>query len=260
VVDEFSLMFHLPSREGWAELVKDLGLDHGQAHELDLALRHIDEDLRTIAEDQRRLGSRDDRMARLNRIARALFTLEEELGPGGARIGDVLPFNSLEAIGRGLSYTAMEETLGRPLTEPGLGEALKEEAFARIAQIEERFDCQRHAVGLNHGSALLAHLLASINGPVRTWFDFHRLDKGGRATDPEHEYVILVLSRASRAVVGRGPTAIAGGAFQALCAGVFAQCGLESDSLEKAVKKVLSRRRRQRAQPGKVLTHRATVT
>jgi hypothetical protein len=242
MADKTSFRFKLPSPKGQAEIIRDLRLSTTQANELDVALRHISADLCDAQEVTRRLGTRKDRVARLTRIKKALFALEEELARSGTKLREVIPSASLEALGRASSYTAMEKAVGGPLPTRGLAQVLAEDNFTRVAEIEGFFDFERGAIGLKYGPALLAHLLASINEPIRAWFLLNGPNRGGRPSNPERQHVIGTLAEASRNILGRRATATAGGRFQRLCAAVFDRCGLDSTGLTEAVERVLTKR------------------
>ena len=68
---------------------------------------------------------------------------------------DLLPFDTLEAGGEFMSYSAMEAAPGRELQSPDLVGAVEslaaEDARFRIADVEQRFGYQRKAPGLKHG-------------------------------------------------------------------------------------------------------------
>ena len=161
-----SQVFTFPPPEEWSGLVRDLKLEPGQEHELRLTLRHVDEDLRNF---RMRFDDREPRkelVRRLKRVAKALSALDDEIQRWHKTMTDFLPFDALEAIGLTMSYSAMEAARNKQIPSRDVkGEVDRlgaGNAAIRIAEIEERFDCERKALGLKHGPELLAHLIESI--------------------------------------------------------------------------------------------------
>jgi hypothetical protein len=168
---------------------------------------------------------------------------------------DFLPLDTLEEIGLLMSFTAMEASLKReiPSRDPEsdieslAGDdpdfritQIADHSDFRIAQIEQRVEFQRKAIGLKHGPELLRYAIERINQPIKTWFELDRLNRGGRPTkNPARDLLLLRLAERAQAILGRRPTATAGGRFVRLCADVVVACGLDDRGIERAVEKAL---------------------
>jgi hypothetical protein len=256
----------------------DLSLTQAQAVALTATIWHVDEDLKTFRTRFKGREPRPELVRRLRRMAKVLGELQDEIRRQPNTMSDFLPFDTLEAIGEIMSFSAMEAALGKKLAsrdpEGGVKEAVKrlaadasaariaeieaaqgggvEEAVkplvagssdVRIAEIEARFDYQRKALGLKHGPELLAHLVDRITRPIQVWLELDRRNRGGRPSDLVRDYVLIRLLEAAPEVLGSRATATAGGKFVRLCTGVFNVCGLSTDGLEKAVERILKQRR-----------------
>jgi hypothetical protein len=55
----------------------------------------------------------------------------------------------------------------------------------------------------------------------------------------ERDYLLLRVAEAAPAVIGRRPTATAGGRFVRLCAAVVVACGFDGLGVERAVEKAI---------------------
>jgi hypothetical protein len=245
--------FHLPTQEAFDELIRDQELDDEQADKLLLVLRDVNEDLKEHRKRLERGKPGPELVRRFKRIAKVLNELEYELDRLSKAMTDFLPLDpleenglltTLEQIGLLMSFTAMEAALKREIRSRDAESYIKSVAGDhpdfRIAQIEERFEYQRQAIGLNHGPELLRYAIERINQPIKTWFELDRLNRGGRPRkNPARDLLLLRLAEAGRAIIGRRPTATAGGRFVRLCAAVVVRCGLDDQGIERAVEKAL---------------------
>jgi len=133
-------------------------------------------------------------------------------------INDFLPADTQEEIGMLVSFSAMEAALKREIRTPELGSEienlLSECPDFRMAQLEDRLLTRRQARGLEHGGELLVHFVERINQPIKTWIELDRRNRGGRPTkNVARDFLLFRLAEAAPAVIGRRPTATAGGRF-----------------------------------------------
>jgi hypothetical protein len=245
-----ALIFRLASPQKLKRELGDLSLTQAQAHALDLTLRHVDEDLKTFSTRFKDREPRPELVRRLRRMGKILGELQDEIRYQPNTMLDFLPFDTQEAIGEIMSFSAMEAALGKMLAsrdpQGGVKEAvmrLADRSDVRIAEIEARFDYQRKALGLKHAPELLVHLVERINRPIQVWLELDRRNRGGRPSDAVRDYVLIGLVEATPEVLGSPATATARGKFVRLCAGVFHACGLNTDGLEKAIERILKQRR-----------------
>jgi hypothetical protein len=210
-------------------------------------------------------------------MGKILGELQDEIRRQQNTMSDFLPSDTLEAIGEIMSFSAMEAALGKKLAsrdaqggvkeaverhaadgsdvriakievaQGGVKDAVKRLAAAgpdvRIAEIEARFEYQRKTLGLKQGPELLAHLVERIIRPIQIWLELNRRPGGGRPSDAVRDHVVIRLVEAAPEVLGSRATATAGGKFVRLCTGVFNACGLNSEGLEKAIERILKKRK-----------------
>jgi hypothetical protein len=240
-----SQAFTFPSPEEWSGLVRDLKLEPGQEHELRLTLHHVDEDLKNFRMRFDDKQPRKELVRRLKRVAKALSALDDEIQRWHKTMTDFLPFDTLETIGLTMSYSAMEAALNEQIPSrdvKGVVERLRVgDAAVRIAEIEERFDYQRKAIGLKRGPELLAHLIESINRPIKSWLELDRCNHGGRPSNVTRDYLLFRLAESAREILGDKPTTTANGPFHRMCGYVFPACGLDAEGLEKAIERTLKK-------------------
>jgi hypothetical protein len=236
--------FHRPTPEEFDVLVRDQKLDDLQAHELGLVLYHVDEDLKEYRKRREGRKPRRDLVRRLGRFADLLNKLEYEIDRSRNTMADFLPLDALEEIGLLTSYGAMEAALNREIRSHDLRSEIEsltaDDPDFRMAQIEERLEYQRQAIGLKDGHELLAYLIKKINQPIKAWFELDRLNRGGRPTkNLARDLLLFRLAEAAHVVIGRRPTATASGRFVRLCADVVLACRLERRGIERAVEKAI---------------------
>jgi hypothetical protein len=214
-----TLVFRLPSPQELKQELGDLSLTQAQAVALELTLQHVDEDLKTFRTRFEGRKPRPELVRRLRRMGKILGELQDEIRRQRNTMSDFLPFDTQEAIGEIMSFSAMEAALGKKLAsrdpqggvkeavmrladrsdvriaeieaeQEGLKEALKRLAAdgsdVRIAEIEARFEYQRKTLGLKHTPELLAHLVDRIYRPIQVWLELDRRNRGGRPSDAAH--------------------------------------------------------------------------
>lgn len=236
-----------PGPSDWKALVRDLELSASGAHQLELTLRHLIADLDNFDRSAKERGPRDILVTRLKRLGSAMTALEDEIRRSKHLMIKFLPSDSLQAIGELMSYSALEKALDVEIQSPNLNASLGKATGAsgnlRITDIEQAYLYQRQTLGLKRGPELLEYLVNKINAPMTAWMALNSLNKGGRSANFLRQVVILYLADASLQIIGKKPTSTAGGAFITLCTRVFYKLGLEAHGLEKAIERVLKKRR-----------------
>ena len=211
--------FRRPTAEEFDALVREQKLDGLQAHELRLVLYHVDEDLKENRQRREGRTPRRELVRRFRKVADLLSDLEYEIDRSRKSMADFLPHEALEEIGLLMSYGATEAALNREIRSRDLrleieGLTAGDPDF-RMAQIEERLEYQRQAIGLKNGPELLLYMIKTINRPIKAWFEVDRLNQGGRPPkNLERDYLLLRLAERAPAIIGRRPTATARGRFR----------------------------------------------
>jgi len=239
--------FRLPDPEAWTTLVRDLGLDDTQAHELALVLRHMAADIEAFNSRVRSAQDRFMAVDALKEIERAFTKLEAVLDKHDARLAEILPSDSLEALGRLMSHEAIEAALDIDLPTPGLTALIETSgndsgSDLRAVDIDAHFSYVRQSFGLRRGPELLRHSLKQIADPMREWISANSENDGGRPGNAVREYVIIYLANTSETTIGRMASATANGPFSKLCSAVFAACGLPTSGIEPAIERALKKR------------------
>jgi hypothetical protein len=238
--------FQSPTPEAFADIVCDHNLDELQAHELGLVLYHVDEDLKAHSNSLRKSKPRPELVRRLKRIAKILSDLEYEMRRYEKTLNDFLPADAREEIGVLMSFSGMESALNTEIRTRELRSEIEslssEDAAFRMSQLEDRLLHRRQARGLESGGRLLLHVVERVNRPIKAWLELDRRNRGGRPTkNLARDLLLFRLAEAAPDVVGRKPTATAGGPFVRLCSAVAVACGLEDRGIERAAEKAIKR-------------------
>ena len=183
---------------------------------------------------------------RLKIVDKSFERLHTDLTQYCKTLGDVLPFDTLQASGELLSYGAIESALGRKIPGRNLLRDIEEQfagrADLRAAEIEELRAYERQALGLNEGPALIAYIVGALHRPIRAWLEIEKGNRGGRPADLPRVVLLIGLANAAPDILGAKPTATAKGRFMRLCAAVCQACGFDNSGIEEAVERLLRKR------------------
>jgi hypothetical protein len=109
-----------------------------------------------------------------------------------------------------------------------------------MRQLEDRLVVWRQTRGIENGGELLMHFVETINQPIKTWIELDQRNLGGRpAKNLARDFLLFRLAEAAPAVIGRRPTATAGGRFVRLCRAAVVACGFDDLGIERAVEKAI---------------------
>ena len=218
--------FKLPSDRDLAKIGAEFQLNVAQARELELALRHAQEDLKGFFRNRIGRAQSAQIVDRLKSFRDKLGALIKTISSDVQSFNDTLPFDAREAIADGASAELILATTGREVLKDG-----KRLAYAS------------HAAGLLHGASLLAEQLRRVKAPVDRFFDSYASDTGGRLPDYVRQRLIVALADAAPAILGRRATGATRGPFIRLVTEVINECGLDDTGVEKAVERVLKSRK-----------------
>jgi hypothetical protein len=238
--------FTPPGDEEILAIVQEFQLTREQANELDLVLRHAKEDIEGFLRTQAKRKPRAELVRRLKIVDKSFERLHTDLTRYCKTLGDVLPFDTLQASGELLSYGAIESALNRKIPGRNLLREI-EEQFAgredlRAAEIEELRAYERQALGLNEGPALIAYIVGALHRPIRAWLEIEKGNRGGRPADLPRLVLLIGLAKAAPDILGAKPTATANGRFMRLCAAVCQAYGFDNSGIEEAVERLLRKR------------------
>ena len=153
----------------------------------------------------------------LKNFEKALRRLRDECRRSADLMHDFLLHDTLEYVGRSLTFSAMGEALGKNVIPRNFDEKIKVKRSVgeRITlEFMEEFSLpSREALGLNQGHVLLTHFIERIHQPLARWIEMKSLDKGGRPVDVARSYVIYQLAEAAPDIIGKPATVATTGRF-----------------------------------------------
>ena len=239
-----------PSEEVLEEIARNLKLDKGQLHELRLVLGHIVLDVEhyvKIAADRK---SKPLRVKRLKKINSLLTALIAELAQQPESLLDVLPNDTLEYIGQGLSLSTMAETLSKGVYPKDIDRKLNSEEFRgetlSVEKVENMTLKKRSALGLLYGPKLLVNYLTKVHAPLKRLADAANLSVGGRKKNYARNHLVYWLAFMSEEILSKEASINTEGRFVELCSLVMEACGLDPDGVDKLVPRVVPKARADR--------------
>jgi hypothetical protein len=232
-----------PATEAWQNIVRDFQLTPAQA---DMLKFTVEDALQGISSYRAKLKSQPTRPLLINRLQsfeKALARLHDECRRSADLMHDFLPHDTLEYVGRSLTFAAMAEALGKNVIPPNIDHKIevKRSAGERITLefMEEFSRPSREALGLRLGHVILSQLVERIHGPLAKWIELKRFDKGGRAAGFARRYLIYRLAKATPEIIGKPATVSVTGTFADLCTSVAQACSLPETGLAKAIPAVV---------------------
>jgi hypothetical protein len=153
-----------------------------------------------------------------------------------------------ESLGELLSHEGFEQLIQ---TSPGYRiscrfpsareDILRDDGLYRA--YEQEMLPRRIGLAKERTSRLLNALAHTLNEPLARFLEVERQNKGGTPDKLYRNYVIQELIPIYETVHGKSPTTTPGGGFATMCELVLGAIGIETDGLEKAVGRVLGRRK-----------------
>jgi hypothetical protein len=240
-----------PEPESWANIVRDCKLTNAQANTLEITLQGALDDIDRYYSKLQNRPSRDVLVKHLKLFEKALKRLRNECQGGAKLMEFFLPSDTLGVIGQSLTFSAMSEALGRDVFPKHYDFRIecKQSHGERItlASLEQETRPTRGALGLKHGHLILTYLIQRIHGPLESWIELDRLNKGGRKPDAVRSHLIYRLAEAAPAILGKAASVSITGKFVDLCFAVLVACGLPESGIAKAIPAVVKRLRADRA-------------
>jgi hypothetical protein len=241
------LPLKFPSEESLAEIALNLRLSQKELSELRLVLGHVVIDVNAYVKITGGRNSKPSRVKRLKKINGLLTALIAELAQEPQSLLDVLPNDTLEHIGQGLSLSGMAETLGMDAYPKGIDRKLNSDEFRAeilsVAKVESMTLTKRSALGLLYGPSLLVNYLAKVHAPLRRLADTADLSVGGRKKDYARHHLVYWLALMSEEILGKEASINTEGRFVDLCSLVMEACGLDPKGVNKLVPRVVPKAR-----------------
>jgi len=237
------IQLRFPLTEEWNNIIRDFKLNPTQAETLKFT---VEEALAGICSYQAKLKKPPTRsllIDRLKRFEKALARLRDECRRGADLMHDFLPHDTLEYVGRSLTFAAMGEALGKNVIPPNFDHKIevKRSVGERITLefMEEFSRPSREALGLRLGHVILTRFIERIHAPLAKWIELKRVDKGGREAGFARRYLIYRLAKAAPEIIGKPATVAVTGTFADLCTSVALACGLPETGIAKAIPAVV---------------------
>jgi len=242
---EETVIFAFPKPGDWKDIVRDLKLTKTQERELEITIRHVLANIESYQVVKNKLPLRGELVAALKRLEKALGRLQYELKSSANLMEHFLPHNTVEYIGRSLTFSAMGEALKKDVFPEDFDLQLErissEGKPIPLPFLEELFQPRRRALGLKYGHLILAHFIDQVYAPLKKWVALDKHNKGGRPPKLYRQFMIQRLAERSSWIVGRRATTTPTGKFAKLCIAVLPACGFDSEGIEKAIEGVLGR-------------------
>jgi hypothetical protein len=205
-----------PSKE-WQNILLDFALMPTQAETLEITIKEALDGISHYNQKLKTQPSRALLVGRLRRFEKALRRLRDECRRSADLMHDFLLHDTLEYVGRSLTFSAMGEALGKNVIPRNFDEKIKVKRSVgeRITlEFMEEFSLpSREALGLNHGHVLLTHFIERIHQPLARWIEMKSLDKGGRPVNVARSYLIYQLAEAAPDIIGKPATVATTGRF-----------------------------------------------
>ena len=241
------LKLSLPTREAFAELVRDLKLNEKQARALEVTILHVAQDFDDYSARRLRVPPRSRLKARLKKIEEKLRRLREEMDRAAGDMIHLLPNDVLTRIGLAMNFTTIGAALGEnvfPKREDDKTRALiaKGEDIT-LAELERRTAPYREALGLKRGDEILRLFIADVHEPLTRWVELDKQNRGGAKAKVVRHQLIYWLAWSAPEIIGAEAAIAKTGPFVRLCGATLSACGQSARGVEAAVPDIVKRAR-----------------
>ena len=207
-----------------AALVRKYDLNDRAARNLEVCLRHIEADLEDFIADSYSRKERAELILKRKTAATLLSRLAQFLKNNEAHLAEVLPNQSLEAIGELLDKQEIVQALGADMPR-----------YMRVYDGPH----ERKAVGLQHGGRLLSHAIDRVQAPIDGWLAQNKQNKGGHPMDRRRRVFVERLAADVPDILGERATSTASGRFVTFCSDVLGAYGLATEGLADVIEDVV---------------------
>jgi hypothetical protein len=237
------LKLYSPTREELTELMHELKLDPTQERALVVTLKHIEEDLAHMQSERDKAPPRPQLVRRLKRMEHLFAEILSEMERANAGLIHFLPSDTLAAVGKAMTFTALTEALGREAI-PERDEKWRQAKISAgekqsLDEIEAATRASREVLGLKHGDLILKDFLAKIHDPMRRWVEKDRQNKGGKPAKITRRIIVYWLAWNAPEIINRKATVAETGPFVELCAAVLRTYRLSDSGVDKVIPKIV---------------------
>ena len=231
----------LPDEATLKGLARNLKLSPAQLHHLRLTLQHVHADLAVHRADKVH-AQRAEIVRRLKLVEKDLARLSDTFLRHAAYL-DGFPHEFLAGAGKILTFSAMNDALGRNLTPRQANTIIQKRIAAgdlsSVDELETITLQYREMMGLKHGAEILPAIIQRLHAPLKTWVELDKLNTGGRKADITRLYLVLRLAGAAPDIIGRKASASQTGPFVRLCEAVLPACGIDANGVEKVIARII---------------------
>jgi hypothetical protein len=238
------LQFRIPDEEGWRDIKRGCKFKSEQLKALRLALEEVDSACERLP---RGLADAEVKAA-LKTVDRLFANLEA--GLERKDVADALraieTFGALDVL---LSANAAS-LLNDNDADAEIPTALFERFVARkrmtgeaikIRELEELSLTSRQRFLSAKTPEAMLFVIRSMRRPIVSWLQTARPDKGGPSPHIDREFLIYMLARNAREIIGEAASPTSDGKFHNLCTWVFGACGMDDNGLEAAISRCLKK-------------------
>lgn len=236
----------MPDADRFADLAEILELEDDGLRTLVIVLRHVKEDLDAMASVERSTEERKNLIQRLTLLESALARVRLECERHAAVMDVILPADSRAYLGQSLNFSAMNEVLQTNVL-PAHAERLMQGA-TDLLTVEEALKPSREALGLKHGGTLFLGLIRRVHEPIKLWVENHaRLNTNSGHRRVARNHLLYWLIYEAGDILGSDGL-LAPGRLTRLCKVMVAECGLDEQGLDSAIKRMKDRVAQEKAE------------
>jgi hypothetical protein len=252
-IDLRSVALNEMAKVDWTAIAESIGLI-GRAAEIEKRVIELRGRIEILKGWERKQPSRQDRIAELRALVKALETLGALLETASGPMRRMLSTETLPEFGRLLSASGIERLLGPvpwaisersvdDLRDPMRG-PLRHGSAIDPKDFDAITDGMRAAVAVQAGPVLVTKMLEIVRRDLVRQLELERASPPtGR---PENRYrngALFEMAQWFEDLTGQKPTSSPGGSFAHFCEILLEQLGIGTEGLESALPRVLAKRR-----------------
>ncbi len=255
----------LPTEEEYKKIAKGLGLSTEQNSALQHRVSIIVDECKRYHAGPLKRPDKEDLRDKANTIHRLLKKVEKEIKHAQSLVDEIVPLHGSGAIGRLVSFETIatinkarkrtDEAAPNDWTNvdlavrPALEKLEAQETLLSeirgaeleaitTLQLESHLSQSKMIFDHQHRASLLLHIVSEMKDQFDFWLQEQNAEKdtGGRPFNLVRRHFIDSLACDARHILGQPLIKSGGGAFLKLCNEVFNACGVETDSLESAIR------------------------
>jgi hypothetical protein len=142
-------------------------------------------DVDAYVDQLRRIAPRSERARRLRRIEKALRQVQYVEKCGDVLLDQLLPFDLSQQLGGKLTFAAIGEAIGSAVSPRQFNyvvqKVVEREGHLSMQGVENAFNTERQALGLNHGGVIFRSMINDLYTPFGRWVELDKKPPGRKA-------------------------------------------------------------------------------